>query len=799
MLIPASQPVDKLSSPSGSKGKLNRSRRFVQPRVHMTDSRQSSFGYGDKTAQRRFFQEKNKIAKRGQNATRKRERKARSDHITLRRKYRVGEYPDIQISLQDIVSPLMALCGVHHGTSSRIFSEVFVSVVEANNIVLDQLSTFITRTLEESKTSSAFVGCIHRAYFRCLAKSNVLIDQFQLSSKVLAESSLASRAYYSGELVLEELLIRNTSGAANVKSNGIVAEQWDQLHKIIGTIQKQNFLLAIASKCSAIDESRKALEARLTGNLPTAVASYDKAESILESQMEITGDESSMTVQLDARRCFWQRLGCLETLNSWNKLEHALDSCELGNDGYVWDQQTPYLEQVVGHKLRCALGAKEGDNSRGLEQLQTFVDNAKTDQKRWNLLCFKYAVETTLMFMKLNDESQARIIVDGVYSSFLQQWQDTSALSVVPRLELMQMLSSTVQLDEVLTLVSSPGATSAAYLALVDKWVASCPQAGEGSIAAWSQYYQVQDITNDFMWEHGSDAGLLPDHARQKMSRAKSIVMLGYASAALGNDILALTSRYLKEYRELCNAAQLPKVSVQMVNVFVSHVLKLAERQMQQSDSVYNSVSTDTTVRYFQTATKLFDNADVLELVQTISPLEQVALGSLEAKTFGDAANFYMRADLDHETFEECFGRSLEGFVRSCKACSDIQKTLHSDFEGELIKPRLEFIRFLSELLSSNEHLKWEQIVEKKVVVQHLVNCVLEGMVCGSQECATFFPQLFDLISPFPDITQTFEDRVLGEVPLWTCLQWSAQLMALLNSSTGSTVLKILEKVCIYT
>lgn len=771
------------------------------------------YGRGDKAAHRRFFQDKHKLAKKSLEASVHRQRKARSEHVALRRKYRVGEYPDIQISLRDILSPMMALCSVHHGTSSKTFGMLFASIVDGDDHFktgdgLDTLLNGMSRTLTESKRSGTFVGCIQQAYFLCLMKNHELLERFQLPSRVITESSLASGSYYSGELVLEELLIHSSSGGF-LDSNADVYEQWDQLHKIVGTIQKRNFLLAIASKCSATPESRLALEARLAGNLPTAVASYAKAESILMSQMEIAGEDHSMAARLDSHRCFWERLGCLETLNSWSKLEDELRQRELSDSNFVWKEETPYLEQGVGHKLRCSLGIKDigrSTESDSLQRLSNFVKDAAKDPAKWQLLSSKFAVETILAYMQFEDASQARILVDGVYSSFLQRWQGTNGLAIVPRLELMQMLSSTVQLDEVLSTVrnieqhagSQQGTAvqERQYISLVEKWVASSPDIGEGSISAWSQYNQVQDITNDFLWGHGSRSGILPDSARGAFLRAKSIVMLGHANAALSNDMMAITSRYLKEYREVCNAAKLPKVSVRMMEVFVSHILKLAERQLQLSTTeTISPESTKVTVRYFQTATKLFDNSDVLELMERIAPDEQAVMSSLEALTFGRAAKFYMMASLDQATSEEYFVRALDVFQSSCKTTVGHPTTGKPTVGEQLARPRLAFIEFLSDLLSNKSGAEWEQFVGKERIVQHLVDCVLDGMIFGSQECATFFPQLCDLIAPFPSVTAAFCGKVLASVPLWTCLQWSAQLMALLNGPMGRAILPILEKV----
>lgn len=761
---------------------------------------------------RRFFQEQAALDKIVLAANLNRQRKARGERVTMRRKYRIGEYPDIQISVSDVLSPLMALCSLHATTSRRVFGLLFAAILEKDTYFdsdanLNSLGASLTNSMAKAKMSGPFVGCVQHAYFETVAKNPDWISRLQLSSKVLGESSLASTNYYSGELVLEELLM-NRGGPedkqASIDSDGVVAERWDQLHKIVSAIQKHNFLLAIASKCSAITDSRLALEARLSGNLPIAIASYDKAHNILSSQMEIVGDTYSVAAQLDARRCLWEKLDCLETLNSWTKLDREIREHEAREENFVWNEESPYLEKGVGYKLRSCLGLKEqaeNSDSAIMERLQVFVEDAISDSSKAQVLRSKFPVELTLAWMKLEDENQSRAMVEGFYSSFIQRWQGTSPLATTPRLELMQMLSSMVQIDEVLTLTGNIARNQSEYttedvdsqyLALVNKWLKSSPPTAGGSIAVWSQYYLVQDITADYIWENGHDMGLLSDEVHSSFLQAKSSVMLEYANAALSSDIMALTSRYLKEYRELCNASNLPKVSLKMVDVFVSHVLKLADRQLH--TQALSGESVKMIVKYFQTATKLFDNTDVLDLMETVSNEERSVMCCLEARTFGKASEFYITASLDSATAEEYLARAFDVFQHSTTFRAQVQQDA-SDAVARTDRARLAFIEFLSRLLAMKGSSILDGVVERKKIIEHLVHNVLEGMICGNQECATYFPQLCDLVAPFPDVAEKFERTVLDRVPLWTCLQWAAQLMALLNGSIGATILAILEKV----
>ncbi|POM69040.1 DNA-dependent protein kinase catalytic subunit [Phytophthora palmivora] len=276
----------------------------------------------------------------------------------------------------------------------------------------------------------------------------------------------------------------------------------------------------------------------------------------------------------------------------------------------------------------------------------------------------------------------------------------------------------------------------------------------------------------------------------------KGSVMLQFANSAISCNILALASKMLKSYRELCNTHQLPKLSVQMVEVFVSHVLRLVDRQEHHSENgELHTNSIKLIARYHETATKMFDNVEIMNMMETAGANDQVAMGYLEAKTFASAATFYAFYDVDDSLKEEYFSRSIDMFKVSCQRI-DAWSNEKPDIcaSASFLRCRLTFIEFLNDLLCRQKMEKLAKLVERKALTKLFAENVLRGMSAGDRECAHYFPQICDVIASYPDIVTEFEQYVLTNVPLWTCLQWSAQLMALLNGSIGKTIVAILEK-----
>ncbi|ETM49450.1 hypothetical protein, variant 2 [Phytophthora nicotianae] len=783
--------------------------RFFKRRAAAVNSAVKDPSSYDKKASKRFFQDQYALLKKKEEAQKTRERKQRQGHVSMKRTYRVGEFPDIQITQQDIVDPIMALCETSIETSSLVFGALFSSIVASPQFEKSGITHELTERLEEtltlSQSSSVYVGCIVSAYFASIVRNPRLCEMLPVRPKTVGEAGLSSGKYHISELTLEEQLLHEIQGKTrdlNLASNELVTNCWDLLHKLLSTMHKRNLLIALSMACSTTAESKLALQAQLSGDLPLAIASYKKAESILDSQMEILDGDNSFATETDATRCRWQRRNCLETLNNWDTLKNELTDATQTDSDFLWKQRPPYLEQGVGHYLRSCLGLVEAKQTNSdLASLRSFIEGAMRDSAKMELVQSRFPVEMCLTYLSSSDKNQARVCVETFYTNFLKMWRQTSPMASTSRMQLLQSLSSMVEIDEVLSRfgrdysdIGKMGHQS--VTAFMDAWRRSPPSTGEEGMVLWSQHSMVQNTVAGFMLNYARDQRLYSDEIGLAVLGGKSNTMLQYANAAISCNILALASKMLKNYRELCNTHQLPKLSVQMVEVFVSHVLKLVDRQEHQSDkSGSNSSSIKLITRYYETATKMFDNVEIMNMMETAGASDKVAMGYLEAKTFASAAGFYAVNDVDDNLKEEYLSRSLDMFKVSCKRIDAVsRKEMEDGASSAFLRCRLTFIEFLNDLFFKRKMEKLAKLTDRKALTKLLAENVLGGMAAGDRECANYFPQLCDVIAPYPDIVAEFEQCVLTNVPLWTCLQWSAQLMALLNGPIGKTIVAILEK-----
>ncbi|KAI9920681.1 hypothetical protein PsorP6_002231 [Peronosclerospora sorghi] len=763
----------------------------------------------DKKVSKHFFQDKYAQLKRKEEAEAIRKKKERQTQVSMKRLYRVGEFPDIQITQQDIVHPIMALCGMHIETASSVFGSLFSAIVSTsqfeNSGNCGKLAERLESILTLSKASSVYVGCIVSAIFASTLRSPKLHQMLSISPTVLGEAGLASGKFHLIELALEEQVLYNIQHHENrnVGSSELVTASWDMLYKLLSTVHKRNFLTALSLTCSTTDESKLALEAQLSGDLPRAIASYKKAEDILDSRVDIFDGSNSLEIKNDAKRCRWQRLHCLEMLNSWDVLNNEITDTSKKDNKFMWQRRPPYLEQGVAYYMRSCLGLSlkpRNSSSDILTSLKKNIDEAMKEPMKQELLQSRFPVEMCLTYLLIGDKNQASVYVETFYNDFSKLWRQTSPMASSTRLSLLQSLSSIVEIDEVLLCLEDnlqrdnkekqPSKTS-----FIEAWKQVPPITGEDGMVLWSQHTLVQDTLASFLLDWGRCQGTLSDDKQLTVLTSKSRTMLQYAKVATSCNVLALASKVLKNYRELCNAHQLPRLSAYMVEVFVSHVLKLVDRQERQSDKRGLSSSLKLITKYYESATKLFDNVEIMNMMETADAIDQVAMGYLEAKTFASAAAFYASNNVGDTLKEEYFSRSLDMFKASCQRIDAVPSRAEQDVAHVACsRCRVTFIEFLNDLLFKQKMEKLAKLADRKALVKLLVENVGRGMAGGERECAHYFPQICDLIAPFSDIVAEFEEFVLSNVPLWTCLQWSAQLMALLNGPIGKTIVAILEK-----
>lgn len=138
-------------------------REFTQPSVPSSIQRRFK-----PVSQRRFTRaelQKIQYAKQHKPQFTARIKAARSNQVSMKRKYRTGELPDIQIKLKEVIEPLQSLVKFDANFARIVFPILFKSIYEAispaeqENLKPD-IQINLEKLLESTNYTTPFIGSL---------------------------------------------------------------------------------------------------------------------------------------------------------------------------------------------------------------------------------------------------------------------------------------------------------------------------------------------------------------------------------------------------------------------------------------------------------------------------------------------------------------------------------------------------------------------------------------------------------------------------------------------------------------
>ncbi|ETV82803.1 hypothetical protein, variant 1 [Aphanomyces astaci] len=684
-----------------------------------------------------FFQERASRSKR-QELARLNQEKAKGTAVSLFRAYRVGEFPDIQIPRMDVLRPLLVVASLHAATSSALFSALLVAVLPTlPSSIQTQVFGYFETLLESAQHNTLVVAALHQAYIGllCQSKSSVTL----LSPDIIGTSSISSRNLVTGQRILEELLIHSTD--ENVSTHA-----WNQLHHVLQMVENEPYLLALATHESTVPETTLAVEAQLKGDLVAALQHYKDAEAKYASM-----DNANVTI-LERQRWKSEQFHCLATLNRWDTL---LDDV---HPDRLWDQHEPFLEKHTKCFLEASIAIQ--DTSLLREFIDPILQPTRQQDTKLQYLVTRFPDLIACANMQLLQWSHAQAAVDEFYATCLHQW---SSMPASHRLRQLQRLPNMVFLDDVLDVIKTHG--GGAMSPCVEKWKPIVPLVHQDSLDAWSTYHLIRNVGYESLVAATDESKYGGRSIAQDMASIRVHTMLSYAEAAVASNVLALAGRLLADYRTLCNQANLPKLTLHMVQVYSAQVSKLASRQLQAAINLTDDHKQRVLAQvanYYAALTRLFDNDEVLVFIPTLPATTQADIYGWQARALTEAAAFH------REYGDASLGTTLERGAMEIFQYQTAKATTMTSMH-------VMYIEYLDKCLERSTAGTFGSLAKA------MVETVLFGMALADKTCAAYFPRVLGLVRDHPADLLPILTSKMQPVPLWTCLHWSAQIMAMLD------------------
>ncbi|KAH9129951.1 hypothetical protein AeMF1_000010 [Aphanomyces euteiches] len=669
--------------------------------------------------------------------------KSKGSKVSLYRAYRVGEFPDIQIPRMDIFRPLLAVVASHTATATSLFSIILSTVLpNLSASTQSQVITKIEALLQQSQHNTFFVASLHQAYLSLLRHPSTLL----LAPDIVGISSIASRNFTTGQRILEEIIIR----AADSR---IVSMAWNQLLHILQMVQNEPYMMALSAETCVLSETNLALHAQLSGDLVAAIQHYKDAEAKFKLL-----DKSQDISLLEQQRWKSEQYNCLATLNRWDKVLEEVESLDL------WQQNEPFLANHMGYFLEASMALNDND------RLKSFFGSINNQSDKQRYLNSRFPDILAAIYLQCQQTSDAQAAVEDFYQTCLNQW---SSMPTAHQKRQLERLPNAVFLDEVLNTVRNASSIESCIL----KWKSITPLVQADTLKTWSSYYLIRNLGYDVLTAHSQGQAKGDDSIIREVMAARVHAMLSYAEAAVESNVLALAGRLLTEYRTLCDENSLPKLSVHMVKVYASQVSKLASQKLQAASGLHGNdrarVISQVT-NYYTALTRLIENDEVLELISTMPPDAQAEICGWQARGLMESSDF-QREYGDPSTSVKLSSAALEIFQYQTSKATNVT-TMH-----------LTYIEYLDKII--------ERTPSSTDLVNQFVTTVLWGMSMADKGCSAYFPRVLGLLREHPTLINMAQEK-LKQIPLWTCLHWSAQVMALMSekpSPFNDFILTLLE------
>ncbi|EFC47806.1 DNA dependent protein kinase catalytic subunit [Naegleria gruberi] len=444
-----------------------------------------------------------------------RQKIAKKNRITMYRKYRTGELPDIQISLKEIITPLQALCIYDVSLARHLFVSVFTSLYpnmeklseKQSEPLKHSIHTNLQQMLKKSPDSSLLVSALLSVILDTedlqQPKNNIL------TPKLIRSVSMQSHNVELGILLLEHLIENNLIETTAMEDENIAGQDdmrpyidaWIELGKLYKAIDEQDVIRSIFEYHVAQQENtKKALSDELDGRYNSALKIYSQGVDQWDS-----GWQTHDTPPIEEEVEFWrtQKLECLKKMNSWDLvLQEVLSE--------VQKRTKSESEQLLNQKIWEASELNENLLSLYLDSnlkqkdkwssLKTFIEESMSSNVKREILETKYSNKLANLSLFTHQYEKAKSYVVDSYAEFLMSWSTLSPLAKTGRHLHLQRLQPLVEMEEFIQLWQNQSdAKSKNLIRMLKDWRSRYPSSYIDDMNTWDNVISNRNFMYDLI------------------------------------------------------------------------------------------------------------------------------------------------------------------------------------------------------------------------------------------------------------------------------------------------------------
>uniref|UniRef100_A0A182XXN1 non-specific serine/threonine protein kinase n=1 Tax=Anopheles stephensi TaxID=30069 RepID=A0A182XXN1_ANOST len=743
------------------------------------------------------------------------QRRDAASQVTLYRRYRLADYPDLQINLLAFLLPLQALCRRDTACARQTFVAIFNGLVECLvlgdaagrtvRMVGDEWDRFVRRldaslqrileTTSKASDPNLFGGLIELTLGRASGK-------FTLAPRTIASVAGASNMLTMGALYLEAKL----TDAADfdeepVRTGGRItseAEHWLQLSSLYQAMHEHSVLEGIfAEKLDSDPQLREAIELEALGR-------YDRAH---RAYCELVMRISQARVE-ERNFCYKSAFNCLLQLGQWDVLLDEIGNQvtsheELWSDD--WNLENLLPNYVHGNVLLVLAGNEAGREFYNmLQQWLHIPDRAKHIRQQ-------FGEALTALYISGQEMVRARMFGEQTERQFLDEWHCAGVLSGLVRTDCLLSVRKVIELVAYSELLEecTTDRLEQATAGLIASWQNARP-ASTDSLTTWDTLIAYRRFLlvklESKCGPQGSDGVGDTLGNVSKLSRLLYELELQLLDVAFEQNNIKYAGRLIASLRNSESCVGLREPSVE--HVLRRKIARIRFDRMRHVEGSSNQIQP--LLRGFKQLAKINDQIAVVEnepdmarvkrtawteVYQLSESVRTIIKSTGEDLAEADSAHIQQMIGVVMKLPDE--GRVVEGISLSERlgrlSTHCLQRSIDvlrpdsssgSSALVELAEAHLRLARYCYEELSPERSEEEELPVERT-----LVSSLLPAIQYGSREARHLFPVLLQLRNLQNNTLRSEFHERSSLVPSWNFLPWIPQLlsyMKIANDAVGS-------------
>ncbi|KAI8997006.1 hypothetical protein BDB01DRAFT_840542 [Pilobolus umbonatus] len=690
--------------------------------------------------------------------------------VTLLRKYRYGELPDIQICYLDLLKPLGLLAGKDYHISRLLYGSLVVATVEneSESYKADIISILETNMDRSTLYFTPTIGTFLRI---CID-----LKVTGISSKLVKRVSTRSSNHHMGITLMENVLSHNTEERLKKRSRttdgieGNKKKDWINMSLLFKDIDEPEMFESIYQyNVASSDLTQEAIEAETRGQYARAFNLFHKAKS------------DSLDDALDEERDLWDKemLHCYEKLLQWgdiaNKIEEIIPD---RNYECLWDSkyQDPYMSYFIKSFTKLRNQHREQSSSEILpwtdenpNPIFAFLEATYNSNERQKYLIDNYASDVAAAAVMKHKYEYGLEIVRSSYTSLLSVWTMLHPLADSSRKNKLASLERIVELEDYIFLakdVKQIEMASEKVVKFLNPLYRRSPDAITDSIDIWDDIMETRMMFLEDLSFNLDIESLVS--LESTFHQAKRNFLKAMSDAALEQKNSNVVFTKLQALQEMGDHNSFDMGTIkyyqnELENMMIDPTQKngIIVRALYKS-LTYTLPDNSNALQSFDYYISLAKTFDIIKVQIIADPVSFTSLKKSKAIT-----KMAMVASKENSTLHtECIWRFGQYCDSSLKIASN---------------------SFGNSPLDINR-IKYSTLV---------VESYMKAMDCGHIEAAKTFPRLLELIELYSEAGEAFRIQSESFSSTWLYIKWIPQLVALLDSSLATYIYPAVQKIAI--